>query len=182
MNLIWAQFTESPQLENYQKLQSNARKAGRSAWAQWRERTLIHLRAAVTQTGKQARRAKTSMRRREADRSELVRIFLWEKRYEEAWQEAQAGGCTDALWMQLAAVREADHPQDALVIYRARIAPLVEMTDNASYERAIELLHKVRMLMQRLEREMEFDDYLAALKVEYKRKRNFIKLLSEIGD
>ncbi len=79
--------------------------------------------------------------------------------------------------MQLAAVREADHLQDALAIYRARIAPLVEITNKAAYERAIELLQKVRKLMQRLRRETEFDDYLTALKVEYKRKRNFIKLL-----
>jgi uncharacterized Zn finger protein len=82
--------------------------------------------------------------------------------------------------MQLAVLREADHPQDALAIYRERIALLVEMTDNAAYERAVELLRKVRRLMQRLERETEFDDYLALLKAEYRRKRNFIKLLGEV--
>jgi len=34
--------------------------------------------------------------------------------------------------------------------------------------------------MHRLDRVTEFDDYLAALRVEYKRKRNFIKLLEGI--
>jgi uncharacterized Zn finger protein len=180
MRLIWAQFTESPDLENYQKLQAHARKAGPSAWTQWRERALTHLRASIKQQEKRAKHSKAYLQWREADRSELVSIFLWEKRYEEAWQEAQAGGCTDDLWMQLAALREADHPQDALSIYKERIAPLVEITDNAAYEQAVELLRKVRTLMQQLGRVAEFDDYLAALKVEYKRKRNFIKLLSKM--
>jgi hypothetical protein len=34
--------------------------------------------------------------------------------------------------------------------------------------------------MARLDRVTEFEDYLAALRVEYKRKRNFIKLLDTI--
>jgi uncharacterized Zn finger protein len=178
MQLIWEQFTESTRLDNYQKLQAHARQAGHSGWTQWRTRALAHLRGALEQQEKRARRAK-NWRWREADRSELVRIFLWEKRDEDAWQEAHAGGCSDDLWMQLAALREADHPQDALSIYRERIAPLVEMTDNAAYEQAIELLRKMRKLMQRVGRDTEFDDYLTALRGEYKRKRNFIKLLSE---
>jgi len=35
-------------------------------------------------------------------------------------------------------------------------------------------------LLRQLERAAEFDDYFAALKTEYKRKRNFIKLLSDM--
>lgn len=34
--------------------------------------------------------------------------------------------------------------------------------------------------MGRLDRVTEFEEYLAALRVEYKRKRNFIKLLDKI--
>jgi uncharacterized Zn finger protein len=82
--------------------------------------------------------------------------------------------------MKLAALREQDHPQDALSIYRERIAPLVEMTNNAAYEQAVELLCKIRKTLDRLGREAEFDDYLVALRVEFKRKRNFIKLLDAI--
>ena len=36
------------------------------------------------------------------DHSQLVEIFLWEENYEEAWQEASAGGCSEYLWLQLA--------------------------------------------------------------------------------
>ena len=39
---------------------------------------------------------------------------------------------------------------------------------------------KVRTLMVRLGRAAELDDYFVAIRVEYKRKRNFIKLLDAI--
>jgi uncharacterized Zn finger protein len=48
---------------------------------------------------------------------------------------------------------------------------------NDAYEEAVKLLQKIRELMGRLDRVTEFEDYLGALCVEYKRKRNFIKLL-----
>lgn len=180
LQLIWARFTESPRLENYQELQTHARKAGRSSWPRWRERALAHIRESIAGRKKQKGRQKAYWHWREADHSELVRIFLWEERYDEAWQEACAGGCTDDLWMKLAASREQEHPQDALSIYRERIAPLVELTNNSAYEQAVELLSKIGKLMERLGRETEFDDYLASLRVEFKRKRNFIKLLDAI--
>ena len=38
----------------------------------------------------------------------------------------------------------------------------------------------MRKAMLSLDRTTEFDDYLAALRAEYKRKRNFIKLLDRM--
>jgi uncharacterized Zn finger protein len=180
LQFIWEQFKESPRLENYQKLQTHARKTGRSSWPQWRERALAYIRDSIAVRKKQKPGQKTYWHWQDTDHSELVRVFLWEKRYEEAWHEALAGGCTNDLWMKLAALREQEHPQDALSIYRERIAPLVEMTNNDAYEQAVELLHRISKLMDRLERGTEFDDYLIALRVEFKRKRNFIKRLEAI--
>jgi uncharacterized Zn finger protein len=54
------------------------------------------------------------------------------------------------------------------------------MTNNAAYEQAVELLSRIRKLLAQLGRKTEFDDYLVALRVEFKRKRNFIKLLDAI--
>ena len=51
---------------------------------------------------------------------------------------------------------------------------------NGLIEEAVKLLLKIRELTVRLDRVTEFEDYLAALRVEYKRKRNFIKLLDTI--
>jgi uncharacterized Zn finger protein len=57
------------------------------------------------------------------------------------------------------------------------IAPILKQANNSAYEEAVKLLQKIRELMSRLDRVTEFEDYLGALRVEYKRKRNFIKLL-----
>jgi uncharacterized Zn finger protein len=60
------------------------------------------------------------------------------------------------------------------------IAPTLKQGNNDAYEEAVKLLQKIRELMGRLDRVTEFEDYVAALRVEYKRKRNFIKLLNTI--
>ena len=114
-----------------------------------------------------------------ADNSRLVEVFLWEKRHDEAWQEASAGGCSESLWLRIAATREVKHPGNAVPIYKEMIAPILKRANNA-YAEAVKLLQKIRELMGRLGRVTEFEDYLAALRVEYKRKRNFIKLLEGI--
>ena len=49
--------------------------------------------------------------------SVLVEIFLYEGNADEAWREAGVGGCSDSLWLRLAAAREKDHPEDAAPLY-----------------------------------------------------------------
>ena len=65
-------------------------------------------------------------------------------------------------------------------IYKEMIAPVLKHGNNAAYAEAVKLVGKIRELMVRLGSETEFEDYLAALRVEYKRKRNFIILLEGI--
>jgi uncharacterized Zn finger protein len=65
-------------------------------------------------------------------------------------------------------------------VYKEMIAPTLKQANNAAYAEAVKLLRKIRQLMARLDREAEFEDYLVALRFEYKRKRNFIKLLQGI--
>jgi len=102
---------------------------------------------------------------------------LWEKDVDVAWVEAKAGGCTHDLWLELAAKREKDHPEDALTVYQAQVEPTLNRKNNDAYREAIGLLRKARALLVRLEREKEFGDYLAALRLAHKPKRNFMKLL-----
>lgn len=179
MTLIWNQFVEWPFLKNYQELKAHALKVRPDPdWPTWRDKALTHLRGVIE---KEKREEKTSKNHwhwaGHADNSRLVEVFLWEKRYDEAWQEACAGGCSSGLWLLVAAAREEKHPGDAVPIYQEMIAPILKQANNAAYEEAVKLLQKIRELMGRLDRVTEFEDYLAALRVEYKRKRNFIKLL-----
>ncbi|MCU1266701.1 MAG: hypothetical protein JWM21_3019 [Acidobacteria bacterium] len=152
-----------------------------SEWLQWREKALAHLRAVIDKEKLAVKPAKSPwFRQREVDHSQLVEIFLWEKKYEEAWQEATAGGCADYLLLRLADATAKDDPERALPVYKELIAPTLGQTNNAAYDEAIKLLRKLRQVMTALDRRAEFDDYLVALRVEYKRKRNFIKLLDSI--
>ena len=177
MHLIWLQFAESPQLENYKKLQTHALRTKKtSEWTGWREKALAHLRATF-EKDKRERSKKHWDWAGFGDHSRLVNIFLWEKRFEDAWEEASAGGCSQSLWLQLAVALEKDHPEKALSIYKELIGPTIAQGGNHAYEEALKLLRKVVQLMVRLDRGTQVDDYLVAVRVEYKRKRNFIKLM-----
>ncbi|MEQ1814352.1 MAG: hypothetical protein ABL860_07885, partial [Candidatus Nitrotoga sp.] len=110
----------------------------------------------------------------------LVEIYLWEKNAEAAWLAASRGAISDQLWLKLAAVREADHPGDVVPIYRRLIETAVAQTNNAAYDEAIRLLKKLNLLLMQFNSPAGFKQYIALLRVTYKAKRNFIKLLDKL--
>jgi uncharacterized Zn finger protein len=174
MALIWAEFTESPSLERYRNLKAHAERI--SHWKSWREKALEYLREQIARA-KDPHQGKRWPWHHKADHSDLVRIFLWEKDVEVAWREAQAGGCSNDLWLELAARRDNEHPEDALPIYQRQIEPTLDRKNNEAYAETISLLRKVRELMVKLERKDEFTNYLAGVRAAHKPKRNFMKLL-----
>ena len=111
------------------------------------------------------------------DRSVLVEVFLWEGSYEEAWEEAMAGGASAYLWLQLADHIAPQQPARAYLVYKELIVPTVEQTNNTAYSEAIKLLKKMDKLSSSLSCEPDFFDFVTSLRVEYKRKRNFIQML-----
>ncbi len=173
MSLIWAEFTESSDLEQYKKLKDHAQRIGQ--WTPWREKALQYLRSEIGRVRDQRQRNRWPWYHK-ADHSELVRIFLWEKDADTAWREAQEGGCSNDLWLDLAAKRDREHPEDALPIYQRQIEPTLDRKNNESYAEAIGLLRKVHRLMVRLGREREFTTYVNQIRAAHKPKRNFIKL------
>jgi len=175
MQIIWTQFAGNPNLENYRNLKTHADKIKpESAWRVWREKALEFIRCDIAER-KKDKSSGWSFRR--ADNSLLVTIFLEETLPEEAWREAKRGGCDEYLWLKLAKIRENEHPADALKIYKDRIEPKINETNNQAYEQAVIWIKEVKRLMTQLGEESEFEDYLVALRVNYKIKRNFIKLL-----
>ncbi|MGH7846557.1 MAG: SWIM zinc finger family protein [Candidatus Binatia bacterium] len=178
MALIWDEFTESPSLEQFKKLKAHADRIGH--WEPWRERMLEHLRKTIAEAKHERLKDRWPWYHK-ADHSELVRIFLWEKDVDTAWREAQEGGCSNNLWLELAAKREKEHPQDAVPIYQREIEPTLDQKNNSAYEQAIRFLRKVRELMVRLGREPEFANYLDKVRAAHKPKRNFMKLLDQAG-
>jgi uncharacterized Zn finger protein len=172
MDLAWSRFAEGTDLGHYQWLKGHADRAG--VWDSWREKALLRVREDLARRKQESQSWHLS---RPVDHSELVRIFLWEGEVEAAWREAKAGGCSDELWIELARLREQYAPEESLEIYVGRIEPLIRKTNTKAYEEAYALLLKSRELMKRLGREAEFAEYLEMIRLEYKRKRNFMKLL-----
>jgi hypothetical protein len=173
MNLIWVNFTDYLSLERYQQVKRHAGKA--KQWPQWREKAMKHMETHLT-------KKKTNANRWTYDSgySVLVDILLWEENPEAAWEAANSGGCSQSLWMRLAALREQDAPLDAVGVYQTFVAPTIEQTNNQAYEDAIKMIKKIQSLMTRLGKTQAFADYVSELRVKYKPKRNFIKLLDRI--
>jgi uncharacterized Zn finger protein len=177
MDLIWYEFTGSPSLHSYQHLKEHADRVKR--WPAWRDKALALIRGQLAKEKAQAAKPRNSWERA-ADGSLLVEIFLWEKNAEAAWQEAQAGGCSNDLWMQLARIRENDCPADAVAIYRRQIDPLANRKNNDAYREAADLLRRICDLMKRLGQENEFGKYLTSVRVAHKPKRNFMAMLDRM--
>ncbi|MBI4481544.1 MAG: SWIM zinc finger family protein [Acidobacteria bacterium] len=174
MALIWAEFSGAPSLEQYRNLKVHAGQVGQ--WQAWREKALGFVRETIAKAKRENRKDRWGWSRR-TDHRELVSIFLWEKDVDAAWREAQEGGCSNSLWMELAARREKDHPEDALPVYQNQVEPTVNQKNNEAYREAIGLLRKVRGLMVRLGRESDFGPYLESVRAAHRPKRNFMKLL-----
>jgi len=163
MSIIWARFERRPCLATFQDLKNHADQ--NNSWPEWRQRAMASLRAASENR----------------DRSELVAIHLWEGDIEAAWSEAQAGGCRSEIWLQLAQFREKTHPEDAVTIYQKQVGPILERTNNQAYKEAMGLVTRIGRILTTNNSEAAFRQYLDLLRSQYKRKRNFIKMLAAIG-
>ena len=172
--LAWANFADHPHLDAYKDLKRHAGGAGE--WPTWRDKAHAFLRERATAAKREAAKGRWNWAAG-TDHSTLVEVLLWERKVDDAWREAKAGGCSGDLWMTLAAKREKTHPEDALVVYQSRIDPIVELKKNPAYEEAFGLLEKIRGLLLQLGRGPDFDRYLAMVRVKHKPKRNFMKLL-----
>jgi uncharacterized Zn finger protein len=159
VRLMWTVFEDSPNRETYTALREHAAKSG--SWTEERERALAVLKAKTTH-----------------DRTLLVRLYLQEGDVEAAWNVAQEG-CQESAWLELAAAREEEHPEEALQVYwRIADGDLREVS-GGSYEGPVELLVKAARAAERAGKAEAFKTYLTSLRVKYKHRRNFIALLNE---
>lgn len=108
---------------------------------------------------------------------ELIRTLLGDGRPDEAWAAAQRYACSPPVRLELAALREAEHPADALAVYQAHIDRLIEQKGADRYEEAARWLRKVRALHRKAGTAGEFAEYLAGLVTRHKRK---VRLLDEL--
>jgi len=177
LQLTWIQFEERPILEHYKKLRDVAGKLG--LWPEQRNRALAWVAEVI------AREANTTSRwkpKPSAPNTSLrVEIALWENDLDAAWESIHEGICDRSLLIALAGKLESSRPDGAISLYRRVVPPIVEQTNNTAYEEAIKLIRKVGGLMKAQNQSRPFGDYLAELRVQFKPKRNFIKLLDVVA-
>lgn len=176
LELAWAEFTEHPELERYRRLMEFADAAGDRPV--WRERALAFAREHADAARREHERVRAW--RPFAGYTSVVRMLLWDEDVDGAWAAAHQGGCSDDVWFQLARRREETHPADVIPIYQRRIETEVGHGSNRGYEDGVRLLAALQRLYARAGESAEaFAQYVARLRITYKRKRNFIKLLDQ---
>jgi uncharacterized Zn finger protein len=176
MQLLWAELSDRPTLQSYQRLAEHAGRAGMGD--AWRAEAIDLMRSHAVREASKGRQIPWGL---STDRSEIVRVFLWEGNLDAAWQEAREGGCSQALWLELASKREDDHPDDALPIYRRQVERLIGQKNNQAYAEAVAAIRRVQSAMAHLGRGAEFPAYVASVRLSHKAKRNLMKLLAEAG-
>ncbi|MHC4066614.1 MAG: SWIM zinc finger family protein [Planctomycetota bacterium] len=179
MALVWEAFVEDPSLETYRQLHRHGRRA--NEWADWRDKALALIRTRNTDRKADPPDRPVWMGSRLRDGSLLVEIFLYEGDGEAAWREAQAGGCSEGLWLELAKRREKTHPEDAVGIYKAHVARLLRNTGARVYEEAVGTLEKIRAILARCGQDAAFQAFVIEIRATQRRKRNLIKMLDAKG-
>jgi uncharacterized Zn finger protein len=172
LELSLAAFIARPTLEAYCELAADAQAL--DEWTKRREAALALLRNPEPDVGAAARHP--SLRGRGC--SQLVRVFLWEGDPEGAWQAAVQGGCTRDLWLELADRRRAEHPEDALTVYRDHVEEVIGHKDKRAYQEAVRLIDEtIRPLFAESGRPADFQAYIAEVRAAHKAKRNLMKLM-----
>ena len=177
LQLTWIQFEERPSLEHYKKLHAVANKLG--VWLVQRERSLAMVAEVIAREASAT--SKWKPKPSEPNYSRRVEIALWENDLDAAWVALHQGACDRGLLITLAGLLESSRPDDAVSLYRRVVPSIVEQTNNNAYEEAIKLIRKTGALMKAQKQSPQFGDYLAELRLQFKPKRNFIKLLDSVA-
>lgn len=166
MEVAWALFSTNPGFRLYPALKERATRLDQ--WERWRPKAFEAIRKAIS--NRKASHGTTYYR---SDHSDLVSAYLLDGDIESAWREAQEGGCSNSLLLEVALKRQAHHPQDSIPIYKAYAETMVQAANNKSYEIAVAYVARIRGIAS----EAEFAEFAASLRTRHKAKRNFIKLM-----
>jgi uncharacterized Zn finger protein len=166
-------FGARPALESYRELATDTKALGQ--WDERRRWALSLLRHPEPDPPGAMRHP--SLRGRGC--SELVRVLLWEGDPGAAWEAAQEGGCSRDLWLKLADLRRAEHPEDALGVYHRHVEDVIAGKDKRAYSEAVRLIDEtMRALYAESGWPEDFDVYVEEVRTNHKAKRNLMKLMA----
>jgi hypothetical protein len=177
-SLAWQRFVRQPGSDAHFELVHVAKRIGRAD--ELTTRALQHLWQLVRT--EEAPNAKRLPSWQPPVRGALVAIHLCQKEAEKAW-EAFCGGPVDIrLWDKVAAVRGMTHPEEAVALYKKLLPHVVTAgTRGAQYGEAFEIVKAIQELRAAQKQNALFGQELADLRITWKAKRNFMKLLATLG-
>lgn len=187
LEVVRSRFGESADVGSFGRLRQWAQRAERwgdervAAFSLLRERSVQRAAEAVSASGRAQARwraAPTS-----PPYEDLIAALLLDGATDEAWTEASEHGCTQHLWLQLAAAVEGDRPLDAARVYEREIENLIDRKQTHTYESAAERIGHIRDLYLAASDLAGFDGYLEELRRRHKTKVKFQKILAgaEVG-
>ena len=154
---LWRAFEKDPNLEMYKRLR-------RLGGEETRDRALAHLEAQLAEDKSAPGRSPTDL---------LIRVLMEETMFDAAWVIANEHGASTGLRESLAKASETTHSRDALKVYAERVEELVGAGGNYNYQEACGLITR----MGALRGASQQTAHVADLKMRFRRKRNFMKLL-----
>jgi len=174
-SLSWQRFLRQPGSDAYFELVSVANRIGRAD--DLAAKALNHLWQLVR--AEEAPGAKRLPSWQPPLRSALVAIHLREKNAESTWETFCGGPVDVRLWDKVAAVRGKTHPEDGVMLYKKLLPHVVNAgTRSAQYGEAFEIVKAVHQLRAAQGQDDVFTQELVELRLAWKAKRNFMKLLA----
>jgi uncharacterized Zn finger protein len=177
--LAWHEFAKAPYFEAYLHLLQHTPGAART---QVRQRAIEYLEA-LMQNEEAARKkpSKPNAWGSPGTRSTLVQIQLRENNASRVWELASGHAIAGKLWPAVAKMRGESHPDEAVSIYQKLLPDAVRQgQSNARYDEAHELVAAIRALRLNHGKQEQYRQELAALRAEYRAKRNFMKRLESL--
>lgn len=160
LRLRRAQHERMPSLSTYSVLRKAAEEV--SAWDVEREAARMRLRA--------------------CDIRGSVGALLSDGDQGLAWEEAVGAPADEIdadLWLRLAEAREADHPGDALAVYKRVADEVLLETDRRAYARAVRILKRARAAATAAGHDDDLTAHISRLRAQHRRRPTLIAMLDK---
>jgi uncharacterized Zn finger protein len=175
--MVWVQFEEKPQLAQFCKLHDLGKILGN--WTALRVRALSYLESWVVMKANTI--TQWHPQSTQSDWSQRIEIAIWENDLETAWQFCQMGNCSRRTLLSLAEKLENHQPNNAASLFCKIIPSIVDETNNQAYRDAVRYLEKLGSIFRSLDKSEELARLVESLRIRFKAKRNFIKLLDDLS-
>jgi uncharacterized Zn finger protein len=163
VDICWKLFTARPDVDAHRRLLDAAERAG--TLTETGDRATAHLRERATRGGAHA--------------DPLVAVLLAAGDVDGAWAAATEHRCSPAMLFTVASRRAETHPADAVPVFAARVAALIDRKTKPAYADAAKLLGNLRDLHRRAG--TDFAGYLSELKEDHRRKSTLLAELARVG-